>query len=71
MSADAPTDARVVGVPEQSDGALIPDAQLLPGHVFGISMAYSRIRRTSSFPMFPSGNSSFARPLKVLRTAIC
>lgn len=34
--ADDPTDARVVGVPEQSDGALIPDAQLLPGHVFGI-----------------------------------
>lgn len=33
---DDPTDARVVGVPEQSDGALIPDAQLLPGHVFGI-----------------------------------
>lgn len=34
--ADDPTDARVVAVPEQSDGALIPDAQLLPGHVFAI-----------------------------------
>lgn len=34
--ADDPTDARVVSVPEQSDDALIPDAQLLPGHVFAI-----------------------------------
>lgn len=34
--ADDPTDARVISVPEQSDDALIPDAQLLPGHVFAI-----------------------------------
>lgn len=34
--ADDPADARVISVPEQSDDALIPDAQLLPGHVFAI-----------------------------------
>lgn len=34
--ADDPTDARVISVPEQSDDALIPDAQLLPGHVFAV-----------------------------------
>ena len=34
--ADDPTDARVISVPEQSDDALISDAQLLPGHVFAI-----------------------------------
>ncbi|MFR1167721.1 MAG: BREX system Lon protease-like protein BrxL [Adlercreutzia equolifaciens] len=39
---DDPTDARVVGVPEQSDGALIPTAQLLPGHVFGIAFGGKR-----------------------------
>lgn len=33
---DDPTDVRVVSVPEQSDDSLIPDAQLLPGHVFAI-----------------------------------
>ncbi|MEC4175556.1 protease Lon-related BREX system protein BrxL [Adlercreutzia sp. R7] len=34
--ADDPADVRVVPVPEQSDDSLVPDAPLLPGHVFAI-----------------------------------
>ena len=34
------------------------------------SMAYSRISRASSLPMFPSGYMSLARPENVLRTPI-
>lgn len=33
---DEPGAVRVVQVPEQSSGTLVPDGQLLPGHVFGV-----------------------------------
>ena len=36
IDADEPGANHVVYVPEQSSGTLIPDGQLLPGHVFGI-----------------------------------
>lgn len=35
-SIEAPTAVKVVGVPEQSSDALIPEGQLLPGHVFAV-----------------------------------
>lgn len=34
--ADNPADARVVYVPEQSEGTLVPEAPLQPGHVFAV-----------------------------------
>lgn len=36
IDADDKMDARVIYVPEQSEGTLIPDGPLHPGHVFGI-----------------------------------
>lgn len=36
IDADNPMESRVVPVPEQSNDSLVPDATLLPGHVFGI-----------------------------------
>lgn len=39
MDADNPMENRVVYVPEQSKGTLVPDGALLPGHVFGIGHA--------------------------------
>ena len=34
--ADNPADARVIYVPEQSEGTLVPEAPLQPGHVFAV-----------------------------------
>ena len=39
LDVDNPQDIRVIDVPEQSDGTLIPDGSLLPGHVFGVGRA--------------------------------
>lgn len=36
VSVSAPTAIKVIGVPEQSSDTLIPEGQLLPGHVFAI-----------------------------------
>ena len=36
IDVDEPGAAQIVYVPEQSAGTLIPDGQLLPGHVFGV-----------------------------------
>lgn len=41
IDADDSTDSRIVYVPEQSGGSLIPDGQLLPGHVFGVGASVS------------------------------
>lgn len=35
-SVDSPTAVKVIGVPEQSTDTLIPEGQLLPGHVFAV-----------------------------------
>ena len=34
--ADNPSSARIIAVPEQSEGTLVPDAPLQPGHVFAV-----------------------------------
>ena len=36
VDVEDPTAVHVVGVPEQADDTLIPDATLMPGHVFGV-----------------------------------
>lgn len=36
VDVENPSVAQVVGVPEQSEGTLIPEGSLLPGHVFGV-----------------------------------
>lgn len=36
INVDNPSVVQVIGVPEQSEGTLIPEGSLLPGHVFGI-----------------------------------
>lgn len=41
IDADNTTDVRVIAVPEQSDGTLIPDAPLMAGHAFGVGQAIS------------------------------
>lgn len=41
VDADEPGATHVVYVPEQSAGTLIPEAQLLPGHVFAVGRAQS------------------------------
>ena len=39
VDVENPSVAQVVGVPEQSEGTLIPEGSPLPGHVFGIGRA--------------------------------
>ena len=36
VDAENPADARAITVPEQSDGTLVPEAPLQPGHVFAV-----------------------------------
>ena len=54
IDADNPMESRVVPVPEQSNDSLVPDATLLPGHVFGIGRSldgeYAIYRLPSSKP---------------------
>lgn len=59
--ADDATDARVVSVPEQSSGALIPDEPLLPGHVFGVG----RSADTGEFAVYKLENRAVAGEMKL------
>lgn len=59
--ADDATDARVVPVPEQSSGALIPDGPLLPGHVFGVG----RSADTGEFAVYKLENRAVAGEMKL------
>lgn len=36
VGVEAPTAIKIIGVPEQSADTLIPEGQLLPGHVFAV-----------------------------------
>lgn len=40
IDSDDPGASQIVYVPEQSSGTLIPDGQLLPGHVFGVGASH-------------------------------
>ncbi len=57
---DNPQDARVVPVPEQSDGTLVPDGPLLPGHVFAVGRAC----RSEEMAIYKLENRAVAGELK-------
>lgn len=60
VDVDNPMSVHVVGVPEQSDGTLIPDSQLLPGHVFAVG----RSRSTGEYAVYKLENKAVAGNLE-------